>query len=114
MRSLYNDHSSKEKTPIRRVVMATATKQVKVVSKEEVAKPIALAEAAGVRPQMIYNYIRSGRLESFKGQIEGEDRVQLLIPQEVAEKWLTTYLERKAARRAAAEAEAEETADATE
>jgi predicted transcriptional regulator len=78
-------------------------------------KPIEFAETLGIRPQMVYNYIKNERFpdgtvvevthrtETTEG--EGEDavttvkeRVQKVLVRELAEEWAAEYLNRKQAR----------------
>lgn len=68
--------------------------------------PGELAQKAGCRPQMIYNYMRSGKLPYGTTEINTESNLgatlnngvveRYVIPKEAAERWLAEYLKRKA------------------
>lgn len=87
-------------------------------------KPMALAKAANVRPQMVYNYINKGvrgldaaqRLDPEKleaGEVVTDDESgKLFIPLEVAEAFVQGYLADKAER--ASRRETSEQDDSTE
>jgi predicted transcriptional regulator len=55
--------------------------------------PIQVAEMAGVRPQMVYNYISGGRIEAFRN-----DAGKLRITVENAEAWIEKYQTNKVVR----------------
>jgi hypothetical protein len=62
-------------------------------------RPMRLAEFCGVRPQMVFNYIRDGRIVA-----DRDDEGKLRIAQTEAHRWFSEYLERKAVREAKREA----------
>ena len=66
-----------------------------------VVNPIELAKALDVKAQMIYNYIRSGRI---KGAYLN-DTQKLVIPSDSAAEFASSYLSRKARAQAKIEAE---------
>jgi hypothetical protein len=64
-----------------------------VQQKEQgVVNPIILARALGVRPQMIYNYIREGKIAS----VADNNTQKKVIPYSVALAFAQGYLDRKA------------------
>jgi hypothetical protein len=65
-----------------------------------VVNPIMLAQAIGVRPQMIYNYIRQGRIASVMGNTQKKT-----IAWSVAVDFAQKYLNRKAVKQAKVERE---------
>jgi len=82
------------------------TKTQEVETTEEVVNdgtlsPIEVSKLAGVRPQMVYNYIGNGYIAAER--INGKLRIQ----EDVAHEWVAAYLERKAERLAAKAAKAE-------
>jgi hypothetical protein len=66
-----------------------------------VVNPIMLAQAIGVRPQMIYNYIRSGRIAS----VMDNNTQKKTIAWSVAVNFAQQYLNRKAVKAAKVERE---------
>jgi hypothetical protein len=66
-----------------------------------VVNPIMLAQAIGVRPQMIYNYIRSGRIAS----VVDNNTQKKTIAWSVAVAFAQQYLNRKAVKAAKVERE---------
>jgi hypothetical protein len=76
--------------------------------------PIELAKIAGVRPQMVYNYIGSGLI---KGAFRNEAG-KLRVPTEIGLEWVAKYsarkVEREAKRQAALEAELAGTTEVSE
>lgn len=60
--------------------------------KDGVVNPIELARAIGVRPQMIYNYIRTGKISA----VRQNNTQKLFIPEAVAYDFASKYLSRKA------------------
>jgi len=80
--------------------MTTKTQELEVT--EEVAdendgtiSPIELAKLAGVRPQMVYQYIGKGNIAA-----ERNSNGKLRVQESVATEWVASYLERKAEREA--------------
>jgi hypothetical protein len=57
-----------------------------------IVNPIVLAEAIGVRPQMVYNYIRSGRIKAVKHN----NTQKLVIEWKEAVAFAQRYMDRKA------------------
>jgi hypothetical protein len=74
---------------------------------EEVVSPIVLAELVGCRPQMVYNYIRAGKLDH---KIT-DDTQKIVIPLDKAQAWATAYLTRKGEKLVQIKAELEAKAD---
>jgi hypothetical protein len=62
--------------------------------------PIELAKALGIRPQMIYNYVRNGKLEATQSTTQ---KVQISV--QVATEFAAKYLSRKATKQAKVDAE---------
>lgn len=60
--------------------------------------PREISELAGCRIQMVYNYMKSGRLPYERSEAT---KHQYRIPRMQGEVWLEGYLKRKAERRAA-------------
>jgi hypothetical protein len=58
--------------------------------------PIEVAELAGTRAQMIYNYIKSDRIPAFRDEATGNLRVKASD----AEAWIDKYQKNKVAREA--------------
>jgi len=58
-------------------------------------KPVDLAKAAGVKPQVIYNLIRQGYLAAEDVPVT---EVRKMIPESVAAAWLTKRSEKAAAK----------------
>lgn len=52
--------------------------------------PIALAKQLGMRPQMVYNYIRAGKIQA---QTNGDGR--LYIEQQEADRWASEVLAKR-------------------
>jgi hypothetical protein len=66
--------------------------QIRVITEDtQFVSPYALAKVAGVKPQMVYNYVRQGFIESTKGQ-NGE----ILIARADANAWLVRRAQAKA------------------
>jgi len=65
-------------------------------SEEELTtlSPIQVAQLAGVRPQMVYNYIKAGYIEATRDEESGKLRVDI----EVANAWVEKYHTNKAVR----------------
>lgn len=84
----------------------TKTQNTEVETQEVSAdlSPIEVAKLAGVRPQMVYNYINAGRIEATRNEAN-----KLRVTREVAEAWVAKYEANKVARaeKAAAQTEAE-------
>lgn len=59
---------------------------------EQVVNPIVLAKVLGVKPQMIYNYIRNGRINA----VEHNNTQKKVIPLADALAFARRYLDRKA------------------
>jgi uncharacterized membrane protein len=59
---------------------------------EEVVNPIVLAELLGCRPQMIYNYIRKGKIQA----VQHNNTQKLVITLDEAQRFANEYLTRKA------------------
>lgn len=68
-----------------------------------VINPIVLATLLGVKPQMIYNYIRKGKFSEVT--VENNSTQKRVLHYGEANTWAATYLERKATRQAKIEAE---------
>jgi len=66
----------------------------------EVVNPIELAKALNIRPQMVYNHIRSGRIPSHHN-----DSQKLVIDLRDALEYSAKYLNRKAVKQAKIDAE---------
>jgi hypothetical protein len=92
--------------------MSTQQKEQKMSTKvqefksDEVVTPVALANSIGVPPQMIYSYLKAGRIKGVEGKIEGRERVQKLILVQEANEWVEAYQTRKEERALAREVEA--------
>jgi 3-deoxy-D-arabino-heptulosonate 7-phosphate (DAHP) synthase len=67
---------------------------------ENVVNPIELAKHLEVKPQMVYNYIRSGRIPS-----RLNDTQHFVVSVEDACEFISLYLSKKAAKAAQVEAE---------
>jgi hypothetical protein len=67
-----------------------------------VVAPIVFARALGVRPQMIYNYIKKGKLASCAG-LNSTDKIVLEL--DGALEWASHYVGKKNAKRALIEAQ---------
>jgi type IV secretory pathway VirJ component len=61
-------------------------------AEQEVVNPIVLAGLIGCRPQMVYSYIRKGRIAGVKDN----NTQKLVIPLAEAQRWANEYLQRKA------------------
>lgn len=74
--------------------LETMTKQVEeaidAIQVNGSVKPVGLAQIVGVREQMVYNYIKDGRIQGHRNA-GGYHRVKV----EVAKAWAKTYLTRK-------------------
>jgi hypothetical protein len=68
---------------------------------QDVVNPIVLARAIGVRPQMIYNYIRDGRIKS----VRHNNTQKLAIELPEALRFLAARMTREAAKKALLEAQ---------
>jgi len=75
---------------------------------QSVVTPIELAKALDIRPQMIYNYIRDGRIASRKTP----DTQKIVIPLEVAQAYVATRLNKDAAKAKVVQAQLESAAKA--
>jgi hypothetical protein len=71
-----------------------ATERVGIQFEQGVINPIELAKLMGVRPQMIYQDIRSGKLTAVKHN----NTQKLTIERSIAIEYASRYLDRKAAR----------------
>lgn len=60
-------------------------------SEQQVVNPMVLAKLAGCRPQMIYNYIRAGKIPT----VTENNTQKKVIPFADAQAWLTAYLTKK-------------------
>ena len=86
-------------------------------SAKGVVNPIVLAKLVGVRPQMVYNYIKKGKFttEDTEGAFRSNSTQKKVIDLAVANAWAQGYLNRKVARETAqAEKVAAELAGETE
>jgi hypothetical protein len=71
-----------------------------------IVNPIVLAEAIGVRPQMIYSYIRQGKIKSSKeGAIRTNNTQKIVIDWDEAVAFAQRYLDKKARQQARIERE---------
>lgn len=74
-----------------------------------VVNPIVLAEALGVRPQMIYSYIRQGKIKRSAEVIQGGTRANntqhIVIDWDEAVSFAQRYLNKKAKQKAQIERE---------
>lgn len=79
-------------------------------SAEGIVNPIVLAALVGVRPQMIYNYIRKGKFTQPELDSEtGSNSTQkIVLDLREANTWATAYLEKKQAKADKVAAELEE------
>jgi hypothetical protein len=71
-------------------VIEAASAAIDAAATNGAVKPVALAKIVGVREQLIYNYLSSGRINGFRnaGQYHRIDA-------EVAKTWAAGYLTRK-------------------
>ena len=58
---------------------------------EDVVNPIVLANLVGCRAQMVYNYIRKGKIAGVKDN----NTQKIVIPLDEAQRWATEYLTKK-------------------
>jgi hypothetical protein len=86
---------------VRALFDATGEDRLQLQRQLGVVNPIMLAKALGVRPQMIYNYIRDGKIKT----VDRNNTQKITIDVLEAERWAQTYLGRKAAKAAKIEAE---------
>lgn len=63
-----------------------------------VVNPIVLAELVGVRPQMIYNYIRKGKFTESENAFGENSTQKKVIYLDEANTWVAGYLDRKVTR----------------
>jgi hypothetical protein len=71
-----------------------------------IVNPIVLAEAIGVRPQMIYSYIRQGKIKSSdKGGVRTNNTQKIVIDWDEAVAFAQRYLDKKARQQARIERE---------
>jgi len=61
-------------------------------AENDVINPIVLATLVGCRPQMVYNYIRKGKIAGAKDN----NTQKLVIPLQAAQAWADSYLRGKA------------------
>lgn len=74
---------------------------------EGVINPIVLAGLMGVKPQMIYNYLRKGRLTEVQGAVGTNNTQKKTIHIGEANTFAGQYVERKAQKAAKVQAELE-------
>jgi hypothetical protein len=58
---------------------------------EQVVNPIVLSRLVGCRAQMVYNYIRKGKIAS----VTNNNTQKKVVPLEAAQQWANEYLQRK-------------------
>jgi hypothetical protein len=78
----------------KRLLAAKGTDRLKMQRELGVVNPIEFAKLLGVRPQMIYNYIRSGKIKAAKHN----NTQKLYIEADEADRFAREYLGRKQAR----------------
>lgn len=70
-------------------------------SAQGVVNPIVLANLLGVRPQMIYNYIRKGKFSQEENAFGENNTQKIVIQLDEANAFALAYTDRKVAREAA-------------
>lgn len=82
-------------------LLKSGTDRLRTQHEEGVVNPIELAKALNVRPQMIYNYIRDGKIPT----TESNNTQKLVIPWGDAVAFAQKYLGRKLVKQQKVEAE---------
>lgn len=79
--------------------------EAQATSVPPVVNPIVLAKLLGIPPQMVYNYIRNGRIKAGLEATATNNTQKVVIALEEAETWAYNYLRKKASKQAKIERE---------
>jgi hypothetical protein len=96
-----------------KILLESKNPRMRAQYEQGIVNPIVLAQAVGCRPQMIYNYIKQGKIRTINqtdpaGDAAGiaENSTQKIVLEwEYAVGWVQRYLNKKAEKQAAIEAE---------
>jgi hypothetical protein len=86
------------------VLLSSKNPRMRAQYEQGIVNPIVLADAVGCRPQMIYNYIKQGKILA-KDQIGENNTQKIVIDWVFAVGWVQRYLNKKAEQQARIEAE---------
>ena len=92
------------------VLLSSRNPRMRPQYEQGIINPIVLAQAIGCRPQMIYNYIKQGKIKTV---VHGEENISIMenstqkivLEWAYAVEWVQKYLNRKTEAQARVEAE---------
>jgi len=92
------------------VLLTSKNPRMKVQHAEGIINPIVLADALGIRPQMVYNYIKKGKIQTLDLNAERpgvtENSTQhIVVEWSVAVRWVQMFMGKRAARQEKIEAQ---------